>query len=67
MFEILYPEHRIVVDYGGLEDRVLLDVIDNETGRGAPPDMLPMIAREIGCPVAETIGIGEDDAFERFL
>ena len=33
LFEIIYPENRIVVDYGGWEGLVLLDVIDNETGR----------------------------------
>lgn len=32
LFEIIYPENRIVVDYGGRSDLVLLDVIDNETG-----------------------------------
>lgn len=33
LFEIIYPENRIVVDYEGLEDLVLLDVIEVETGR----------------------------------
>lgn len=32
LFEIIYPENRIVVDYGGESRLVLLDVIDNETG-----------------------------------
>ncbi len=32
LFEILYPENRIVVDYGGREDIVLLAVIDTQTG-----------------------------------
>lgn len=33
LFEIIYPENRIVVDYGGQERMVLLDVIDNATGK----------------------------------
>ena len=33
LFEIIYPENRIVVDYGDYNGMVLLDVIDNETGR----------------------------------
>jgi RNA ligase len=33
LFEIIYPENRIVVDYGGLDDILLLTVIDNEQGR----------------------------------
>jgi RNA ligase len=32
LFEIIYPENRIVVDYEGLNDLVLLAIIDNETG-----------------------------------
>jgi RNA ligase len=33
VFEIIYPENRIVVDYGKDDKLVLLDVIDNETGK----------------------------------
>ncbi len=33
LFEIVYPENRIVVDYGGRRELVLLGVIENETGR----------------------------------
>jgi RNA ligase len=32
LFEIVFPENRIVVNYGDLDALVLLDVIDNETG-----------------------------------
>jgi len=32
IFEIIYPENRIVVDYGDMEDIILLTVINNETG-----------------------------------
>lgn len=32
LFEIIYPENRIVVDYGDQDDLVLIDVIDNEEG-----------------------------------
>lgn len=32
VFEIIYPENRIVVDYKGESMLVLLDVLDNETG-----------------------------------
>ena len=33
LFEIIYPENRIVVDYGGAEKLVVLAVYDNETGK----------------------------------
>jgi len=32
MFEIIYPENRIVVDYGDMEDVVMLGVIHTKTG-----------------------------------
>jgi RNA ligase len=52
--EILYPENRIVVDYGGREDLVLLAVIETATGRELPLDDfadfgLPLVRRLDGC------------------
>lgn len=32
LFEIIYPENRIVVDYGAMEDLILLAVIETATG-----------------------------------
>jgi RNA ligase len=36
LFEIIYPENRIVVDYGRKEELVLLAIIDTHTGRDLP-------------------------------
>jgi RNA ligase len=36
LFEIIYPQNRIVVDYGGLRDLVLLAVIETESGIEVP-------------------------------
>lgn len=36
LFEIIYPSNRIVVDYGGSEDLILLAIIDNATGNDLP-------------------------------
>jgi len=33
LFEIIYPENKIIVDYGSREELVLLAVIDTETGK----------------------------------
>lgn len=33
LFEIIYPENRIVVDYGKTDDLILLAIIDNDTGQ----------------------------------
>ncbi len=35
LFEIIYPENRIVVDYKNDEDLILLAVINNKTGKDA--------------------------------
>jgi len=47
LFEIIYPENKIVIDYGDKTDLVLLAVIDNNTGDDLP---LP----DIGFPVAKS-------------
>ena len=33
LFEIIYPENRIVVNYGDMEELIVLGVIETETGR----------------------------------
>lgn len=40
LFEIIYPENRIVVDYQDREDLIQLAIIDNETGRTSSNDYL---------------------------
>lgn len=37
LFEIIYPENRIVVDYGQTEDLVLLGAVNIETGKSIDP------------------------------
>ncbi len=36
LFEIIYPENRIVVDYGAVEDLILTAIIDTQTGENLP-------------------------------
>ncbi len=36
LFEIIYPQNKIVVDYGNQEDLVLLAMIDTQTGQELP-------------------------------
>jgi RNA ligase len=36
LFEIIYPENRVVVDYGDKEELVFLGTVDNETGLFEP-------------------------------
>lgn len=49
LFEIIYPENRIVVDYGDLRDIVLLDVVHKASGRGCTRGEIEAEARHIGC------------------
>lgn len=46
VFEIIYPENRIVVDYGNEEKLVLLAIIDTQTGAEFPLE-------DIGFPIVE--------------
>jgi len=60
LFEIVYPGNRIVVDYGNIDDLVLLAVIDNKTGEDLP---LPAI----GFPLVKKYdGINDFKALKSF-
>jgi RNA ligase len=39
LFEIIYPENRIVLDYGDMEDLVLIGVVDIEEGTSVSLDL----------------------------
>lgn len=41
LVEIVYPENRIVLDYAGLDDLILLGAVEIATGRTLPPASLP--------------------------
>jgi RNA ligase len=41
LFEIIYPENRIVLDYGDMEDLVLLGGVDIESGTIVGPESFP--------------------------
>lgn len=46
LFEIIYPENKIVVDYGDIQDLFLLALIDNKTGKDLP-------LKNIGFPIVK--------------
>ncbi|GGN02583.1 RNA ligase [Actinoplanes campanulatus] len=52
LVEIIYPGNRIVVDYRGLDDLVLLGAVDIATGRSFGPEAVPGWPG----PVVETFG-----------
>jgi len=49
LFEVIYPENRIIVDYGNREELILLAVIDTETGKELTD------IEDIGFPKLKTI------------
>lgn len=64
LFEIIYPQNRIVIDYAGLDDLVLLAVIDTATGHDLPrPDIgFPIVKRYNGInDLAELKGREEEN------
>jgi RNA ligase len=44
LVEIIYPENRIVLDYGGLDDLIFLGGINIETGAFMPPASAPLFS-----------------------
>ncbi len=54
LFEIIYPENRIVVDYRGRREVVLLGAVETRTGRSVLPAELPDLA---GWPQARGFGM----------
>lgn len=68
--EIIYPENRVVLDYGGREDVVGLAAIDNATGADVPLDGWPgRTARRYACADVERVRslVADDGASEGFV
>jgi hypothetical protein len=56
--EIVFPENRIVVDYGQRRELTLLAATEIATGRDLSWDALVTVARDVGCPVVRRFGTG---------
>ncbi len=70
LFEIIYPENRIVVNYGDRQDLVLLAVIDTETGAESVdlPDLgFTLVRRFDGYTDMEAIRAVQIDNEEGFV
>ena len=64
VFEIIYPGNRIVVDYGDMEEMVLLAVINKFTGEEMPYNQMLNEARDLCAEVVEMV---EFDSLEDLL
>lgn len=64
LWEIIYRTNRIVVNYGDMEDLILLSVIDNETGKDMPLEDIgfPIVKKYNGITdVSQIKGMIKDD------
>jgi len=41
LFEVVYPENRVVVNYGDMDDLILIGAVERATGRVVPPEEIP--------------------------
>jgi len=66
LFEIIYPENRIVVDYGEWEDLVLLAAFDRESGEEVPHGELVQWAMDHSLNMAPSLPMSSLEAASRF-
>lgn len=75
LFEIIYKDNRIVVDYGDMQDLVLLAIVDTATGKELPlpaPDYWadfgpPIVTRHDGFHSVEELRAVSDSNREGFV
>lgn len=68
LFEIIYPENRIVVDYGNIDDIFLLTIISNQTGEESIEDLgFPIAKRYDGIKNINELKALEEDNKEGFV
>lgn len=66
LFEIIYPENRIVVNYGSTRDIFLLAIIDNHTGKDLSWDYVKKFSEDNGLPLVEKYeGISEFEKLQK--
>jgi RNA ligase len=63
LFEIIYPENRIVVDYKGEEKLVMLGMVETSTGEEVSYDIAKRVAEKMGMPFVKKWE--EDLTFEK--
>lgn len=56
LFEIIYPDNKIVVDYGNQRDLILLGAVHKETGEEFGYEELLKLSERIGCPMTQYYG-----------
>lgn len=69
LFEIIYPQNRIVLDYAGMEDLIMIAIVDNETGMDLPLEDIgfPLVKRYDGITDINTLKSMEVENEEGFV
>ena len=67
LFEIIYPENRIVVDYKGREELVLLGMIDNKFGKELSESTVNYTAAQLGISRPKAYGFTDTDSILKVL
>lgn len=71
IFEIIYPENRIVVDYGDREELVLLAIVETATGKEWPlhayESVFPVVKRYDGFSQFDELMATQDGTREGFV
>lgn len=61
LVEIIYPENKIIVNYGDLEELRLIGIMNRETGKELPWRDCIHFARTLGLPLAEKFILTVDE------
>lgn len=69
LFEIIYPENRIVINYGDLQDLILLAIIDNSSAKDIPLENIgfPIVKKYDGINDIVNLKLLEEDNKEGFV
>jgi RNA ligase len=69
IFEIIYPSNRIVVDYGDMEDLILLAILDTQTGKDIELMEIgfPLVKKYNGISDYNQLKLLEEDNREGFV
>jgi RNA ligase len=68
LFEIIYPQNRIVIDYGAMDDLVLLTVVDTWTGEESIEHIgFPLVKRFDGIKDLQHLKTWEEENKEGFV
>ncbi len=64
LFEVIYPENRIVIDYCGLKEMFLIGIIEIETGRDYSYRELEEFGKRFGISIVKTVPLKMRDIVE---